>query len=106
MDTAKTADQEKEEGMKLMQSEVQDPQPVSDPKNVTFTVGELIYPAGLDATFRVLSVGETAIRIYRVSPKVIVPRAPFRVRFKNVLFRVGFWNKSLPREFVIHHTNE
>jgi hypothetical protein len=96
MDTAKTE--------QLHATEVQDP--TSFKKPVSFTVGELIYPEGLEATFRVTHVGDSAMRIYRISQKVIVPKEPFRVRFKCVLFRVGFWNKSLPREFTIHHTNE
>jgi hypothetical protein len=75
-------------------------------KESTFAVGELIYPAGLDATFRVMSVGENGLRIQRISTKAIVPKSPFLVRFKGVLFKVVGWHKSNPRFFSIHTVKE
>jgi hypothetical protein len=75
-------------------------------KESTFTVGELITPNNLEATFRILSVGDTGMRIMRISSKVIVPKAPFLVRFKGVLFKVAGWSSSNPRYFSIHTVKE
>jgi hypothetical protein len=75
-------------------------------KESTFTVGELITPANLEATFRILSVGTNGLRIQRISPKVIVPKSPFLVRFKGVLFKVAGWSSSNPRYFSIHIVKE
>lgn len=59
-----------------------------DPKSVTFTIGETIYPGNLEATFRVVTVGRNGMGITNTSPKVIVPKAPYLVRFKGILFKV------------------
>lgn len=81
-----------------------DPAP---PKNEsTFAVGELIHPRDLEATFRVMSVGDNGMRICRISTKVIVPKSPFLVRFKGVLFKVVGWHKSNPRYFTVHTVKE
>lgn len=73
------------------------------PKESTFAVGEFIYPNGLEATFRVLSVGDRGMVIQRISKKVIVPKAPYLVSFKGVRFKVVGWTGRI---FTIHTTNE
>ena len=80
-------------------------------KSSTFKVGELIYPAELQATFRVLSVGTQGMRIQLVDAgknekgqtRKIVPKAPYLVTFKNVTFKIVGWSG---KEFTIHTTNE
>ncbi len=63
-----------------------------DLKNVTFTVGETLYPGNLEATFRVITVGRNGLGITLTSSKPIVPKDPYLVRFKGILFKVSGWH--------------
>lgn len=75
----------------------------AETRQSTFSVGEIISPLNLEAQFRVKSLGTHGMCVTRVSTKVIVPKAPFLVSFKNVLFKVVGWHG---RDFTLHTVKE
>ena len=79
---------------------------VTPAKEASFTVGEIIKPKNLEASFVVQSVGTNGMVIRNTSHKKIVPskKDSLIVLFKGVRFKVVGWDGN--RIFTIHTTNE